>query len=102
MSTDTDFDFGFSIVDEDELPVVQTLQAASADALAGASQTAETAQQLQDQMQELYNSILPLLKNLKANPEKEYILWPNRTAKIDAFKKKIDSIVGKSVATKPI
>ena len=26
--------------------------------------------------------IMPLLVNLMKNPEKEYIYWPNRTAKI--------------------
>jgi len=26
-----------------------------------------------------------LLTNLKKNPEKEYILWPNRIEKVDQF-----------------
>jgi len=40
----------------------------------------------------LYNAITPLLNNLKANPEKEYILWPNRTEKIEAFENKLFDI----------
>jgi hypothetical protein len=36
--------------------------------------------------------ILPLLKNLKSNPTKAYIHWPNRTAVIDAQISKILSI----------
>jgi len=33
----------------------------------------------------LYNGILPLLENLKKNPEKDYIYWPNRTGKVEEF-----------------
>mgnify|MGYP001319614716 CR=1 FL=1 len=33
--------------------------------------------------------ILPLLQNLKKNPEKDYIHWPNRTAIIDKQIEKI-------------
>ena len=29
--------------------------------------------------------ITPLLNNLKKNPEKEYILWPNRVDKVEQF-----------------
>jgi hypothetical protein len=35
---------------------------------------------------------MPLLNNLAKNPENEYILWPNRVAKIDEFKKKLLSL----------
>ena len=41
----------------------------------------------------LYNAILPLLSNLKKNPEKEYILWPNRTEKIEEFEDHISQII---------
>ena len=33
-------------------------------------------------LKELEQLIMPLLVNLMKNPEKEYIYWPNRTAKI--------------------
>lgn len=91
MAKSDDFDFGFSIVDENELPQVQVLQ-----------QTQEVSLALEDKLQQLYDSIMPLLKNLKTNPDKDYILWPNRTAKIDAFKQKIDSIVGDAVEYRDI
>jgi hypothetical protein len=32
------------------------------------------------------------LTNLKANPEKEYILWPNRLDKIEEFETHIQNI----------
>lgn len=76
------FDFGFTAVDEDELQAVQQTTALANDA----EQLALTTQQRLDN---LYNAVMPLLTNLKANPEKEYILWPNRTEKIEQFEAKL-------------
>lgn len=82
MNIDDDFDFGFTTVSEDTITQGQ--------------------QELNTQLQQLYNAIIPLLKNLQANPEKEYILWPNRVEKIKEFKIKIDKIVGDSVTRKKL
>jgi len=81
-----DFDFGFTAVDENELEAVQkvTTEASSASA---------SLQETEDKLNKLYNAILPLLTNLKKNPEKEYILWPNRTEKIEAFEDHIAGII---------
>ena len=57
------FDFGFTAVDEDELEVVQK----QSQKLESASGKAE---ETEDKLNKLYNSILPLLSNLKKNPEK--------------------------------
>ena len=46
----------------------------------------------QEKMQELELLTLPLLYNLKKNPDKEYILWPNRTELIDAQIEKIKAV----------
>jgi hypothetical protein len=81
MSDDI-FDFGFTAVDEDELTAVQEAKTT----LTEVSSTAETTQ---ERLDKLYNAVIPLLTNLKANPEKEYILWPNRTAKIEQFEAKL-------------
>lgn len=59
-----DDDFGFSFTTTDELVPV-------------------------DKAQGIYNMILPLLNNLMTNPEKEYIHWPDRVKKIEAFKAKL-------------
>ena len=59
-------------------------------------------EELTSQLQQLYNAIIPLLKNLKANPKQDTIVWPNRIEKIDAFKLKIDDIVGESIKKKTI
>ena len=83
---DNDFDFGFTAVDELELESVQQL----------AKQTevsSQTVQDLEEKLDRLYNAILPLLSNLKKNPEKEYIYWPKRTAKIDQFEDSLRKII---------
>ena len=82
------FDFGFTAVDETELEVVQKAQSDLTD-------LNHTAEDAQGKLDDLYNSVIPLLNNLKKNPEKEYILWPNRTAKIEEFEKKLFDIYNK-------
>jgi len=72
------FDFGFTAVTEQELSVVS-------DAKSEAEETSE-------KLLALRKMIQPLLENLKKNPEKDYIYWPNRTATIDAFIEKINKI----------
>lgn len=76
------FDFGFTAVDEDELSAVQ-------EAKSTITEVSSTAETTQERLDRLYNAVMPLLTNLKANPEKEYILWPDRTSKIEAFEKKL-------------
>ena len=77
MSDDI-FDFGFTVVDESELEAVKKTQDTANDA-------AHLATTTQDRLDKLYNAITPLLNNLKKNPEKEYILWPNRVDKVEQF-----------------
>ena len=86
MSDDDFFDFGFTAVDESELKAVQ-------EASKKAESVATTATVTQEKLDRLYNSIVPLLNNLKKNPEKEYILWPNRTEKIEEFEDHISAII---------
>ena len=76
--TDLDFDFGFTAVTEDELEAVQ--------------KTKVSAEGAQEKLEKLYNAITPLLTNLKKNPEKEYILWPNRLMKVEEFEDYIQKI----------
>ena len=82
------FDFGFTAVDEDELEAVQKVTKK-----AEASQT--EASSAQERLDKLYNAITPLLNNLKKNPEKEYILWPNRLEKVEQFEDHIQKIYKK-------
>ena len=70
-----DFDFGFSIIGEDELA------------------STKTATQATDKLQKMYKMILPLLDNLQKNPEKDHIYWPDRVKKVDEFKKKLKNLM---------
>ena len=72
------FDFGFTAVDEDELDAVQ--------------QVSTEASSNNERLNNLYNAIVPLLNNLKKNPEKDYILWPNRLAKVEEFETHLQKI----------
>lgn len=84
MSDDL-FDFGFTIVDEGELEVVQKAnETLSLNTTAVISTT--------EKLDKLFNAVQPLLNNLKQNPEKEYILWPNRLEKIEQFEDHIQKI----------
>jgi hypothetical protein len=57
-----------------------------------AERVESTAKSTQDKLDKLYNAIIPLLTNLKANPEKEYILWPNRLTKVEEFEDMLTDI----------
>ena len=79
------FDFGLTAVDENELEAVQKTQAKAAE-------VETTAVATQDKIDKLYNAIIPLLNNLKKNPEKEYILWPDRLTKVESFEDHLTKI----------
>ena len=80
-----DFDFGFTLVDEKDLDSVQQLSKV-------VEQSSSNYDSAQEKLDELYNAITPLLNNLKANPEKEYIKWPDRVAKVEEFETFIQKI----------
>lgn len=81
-----DFDFGFTAVDADELDVVR-----QAREVAQSSTTSAETNAAKSQM--LYDMVVPLINNLKANPEKDYIYWPNRYEKLDEFEGKLYAIL---------
>ena len=84
-----DFDFGFSFIDDEIEEVKETaikLESAHADSQAAI-------EDLQERLNKLYNSITPFLDNLCKNPEKSTIYWPDRVAKIEAYRDKLLSIV---------
>jgi hypothetical protein len=82
MMSEDIFDFGFTAVTEDELDTVIELQ-----------QKADTVLDTHNRLHELYNAVTPLLNSLKANPEKDYIYWPNRLEKVEAFEDKLQGIL---------
>lgn len=79
------FDFGFTAVTEDELEVVQEIHSK-------AEKNAGDIDRLQDKIDALYHAVIPLLNNLKKNPEKDYIHWPNRLQKVEEFEDHLTKI----------
>ena len=75
-------DFGFTAVNENELDVAKAASTASS-----------SAKEQEEKLKRLHNAVKPLLANLKQNPEKEYILWPNRIAVIEKFESHLADIV---------
>lgn len=111
-----DFDFGFTIVDSDDVntgtqaPVEATVpddfkdeilsklydiesRVLSADSSGMINEhRALVEQDVATKLRDLEDLIMPLLTNLKKNPEKDYIHWPNRTAIIDKQIEKITAV----------
>lgn len=85
INLDESFDFGFSIVDEGELEVLQEAQ----ETITTVSAEAAT---LEERLSKLYNMVMPLLNNLAKNPDKNYIYWPNRLSKIEQFRDQLDKV----------
>ena len=113
-----DYDFGFTIVDEDELgvgsttsqPVQAEVSSDQMDAIMDKLEQLESRiltadnsgminehralveQDVAGKLRDVEDLILPLLLNLKKNPEKDYIKWANRTVIIDKQIEKIKEI----------
>ena len=89
---ETDIDFGFTVVDEEELAVVTEIQAEKEKVERKVTLASSEKEKLDNKINSLYNMFKPLLNNLASNPEKEYIFWPNRLTKIEEFRDKIDAV----------
>jgi hypothetical protein len=85
-----DNDFGFTFADEQEL------------AQAAVREHVDDKTELTNKLQEMYDTIMPLLVNLSKNPEQDIIKWPKRKAKIVEFKAKLDKIGGDYIKVKVI
>lgn len=85
MMIDYTEDFGFSLVSEQELNDSKKIE----------SETLHktTVKHYEEKIKNIHNMIIPLLNNLKENPTKEYIYWPNRVEKIDSFIKKMEKLM---------
>ena len=83
----TDFDFGFTMVDEDELDIVKEVKST-------AESTASEVDKYKEKCDTLYNMVMPLLNNLAQNPDKDYIKWngADRLKKIEQFRDKMDEV----------
>jgi hypothetical protein len=79
------FDFGFSAVTLDELEVIQETNSKLEESDAESTE-------LRRRLDAVYAAVQPLLNNLKNDPSKEYIWWPNRMEKIEAFSDHLDAL----------
>jgi Tfp pilus assembly protein PilO len=88
-----EFDFGFTAVSETELKakeeqLKQTVQQQTAE-LAHVSRTYE------EKLNTLYTMVMPLLKNLAKDSDKDYIFWPDRQKKMTDFIAKVNGLMEK-------
>ena len=88
---DVSDDFGFSAVSEDELKSME--RQLQQQVIQTEKQLTLTSKEYKDRMEALYKLIMPLLLNLQKDPDKEYILWPDRSKKMTAFIDKVNKIV---------
>ena len=88
---DTYDDFGFSAVSEDELKSME--RQLQQQVIQTEKQLTLTSKEYKDRMEALYKLIMPLLLNLQKDPDKEYILWPDRSKKMTTFIDKVNKIV---------
>ena len=80
MSTDNElFDFGFTLVDENELEAVQKAQETVAS-------SSESANATQDRLDKLFGAYPTTSEQFKKNPEKEYILWLTDWKRLNSLK----------------
>lgn len=83
----SNFDFGFTMVDENELDIVKEVKS-------NAESTSAEVDKLKEKSDTMYRMIMPLLNNLAANPDKDYIKWDgkDRLKKIEQFRDKLDEV----------
>jgi hypothetical protein len=89
--TDELNDFGFCFVDEDELEAPKLELESIKETSSAEIESIKT--NAFDTIQSMQSLILPLLLNLKKNPEKDIIKWPNRGDIIQAQIDKIEKLV---------
>lgn len=87
MNLDTLNDFGFSAMTEEELKQYEKFLE---------EQIEQYKYSHKEKLNELYQLFVPLLNNLKKDPDKEYIYWPNRADKINEFIRKIEAYISEN------
>jgi hypothetical protein len=80
---DNDFGFTFDVSHEEVVKKAQTDRAADKSEL----------MKWKSKCSEMHSMIMPLLNNLKKNPDKPTIVWPNREEKINEFIAKLNAVL---------
>lgn len=105
LPSDPNEDFGFSFHSDDEIKKVETqlIERKTKEA----SEKAELAKKYNtlnfdlekqlilknNQLNDVMKNINVFLDKLAEAPEKTYVLWPDRAARVKAFKEKLESII---------
>lgn len=91
MANTDDFDFGFSAVSEEELKALEkqlSEQVAQKD-----TEIELLSKTYEEKLNTLYKMVMPLLKNLARDADKDYIYWPDRQKKMVDFISKVEKVV---------
>jgi hypothetical protein len=91
MANTDDFDFGFSAVSEEELKALEkqlSEQVAQKD-----TEIELLSRTYEEKLNTLYKMVMPLLKNLARDADKDYIYWPDRQKKMVDFISKVEKVV---------
>ncbi len=80
----TDDDFGFTFSDGTDLPEISQAK----------EHATRITTSLDGKIESVMQAINVFLDNLQKEPEKKYLLWPDRAAKVKQFQSKINHIVG--------
>jgi len=91
----SDYDFGFSLLSEDELKEVELQLRTEVKSKETEKNDLESA--YRKRMTEIRNMIRPLLVNLSKNPEKTHIYWPQRSKIVGDVLKRFDKLFDMSV-----
>ena len=88
------FDWGFTAVTLDELDVIQETTAQLEETDAKLEVSDAESKDLRNRLDKIYSAIQPLLNNLRADREKDYIYWKgeDRFQKIEQFSDRLDAI----------
>jgi len=91
---DEGFDWGFTAVTLDELDVIQETTAQLEETCAKLQESDAESSDLRDRLDKVYAAIQPLLNNLRADRDKDYIYWKgdDRHRKIEQFSDMLDSL----------
>ena len=83
---DYEFDFGFTAVTEEEVKK-------SVDVNSDIALWKARAEKERQDKEKMFRMIMPLLNNLRKNPDSEYIHWKDRDVKVKEFGEKLSDIV---------
>ena len=78
-------DFGFSIVNGDDVNEVLGLKTEI-------DRLEDRADYWKERAEQMLEMLAPFFDNLRKNPEKDYIYWPNRVTKIKEFEDKLRDV----------